>query len=168
MPQTYTPIATVNLAGFSGANGNYFQFDNIPQTYTDLVISINAGLDLGTSYDVVLRNNGDSGSNYSHTWLRGNGSAIASQRYTGTLFYLDYNAGTTMGINRSYLVNVMNYSNSTTYKTFLFRANVPDNIVEQHVGTWRSTAPITSIRLTTNGGGISAGSTATIYGIKAA
>ena len=168
MAKTYTPIATSKLVGFSGAGGSYFQFDNIPQTYTDLVIAINAGLDGGIGYDLILRFNNDSGSNYSHTWLAGNGSTASSSRYAGTLFYLDWNASTTIGIDRSYLVNVMNYSNSTTYKTSLFRASIPSKVAEQHVGTWRNTSAITSVTIATNGGGISTNSTATIYGIKAA
>jgi len=168
MAKTYTPIATVSLTGYSGNNGNIFQFDNIPQTYTDLVVSINAGTDLAAGYDLILKLNNDGGSNYSHTWLRGNGTNVASGRYSGTLFYIDYNGNTSMGLNRNYLVNIMNYSNTTTYKSLLWRANMPAGYVETHTGTWRNTAAVTSITIATNGGGISAGSTATIYGIKAA
>jgi hypothetical protein len=170
MPKTYTPIATVNLTGgSSGANISYFQFTNIPQTYTDLVISINAGVTGSAGYDLVLQFNGDTASNYSQTFMRGNGSAAVSSRVSNNgLVYLDYTGGSVFGINRNYLVNIMNYSNSTTYKTFLSRANSANDWMEQHVALWRSTAAITSLIISTNGGSVAPGSTATLYGIKAA
>jgi hypothetical protein len=168
MAKTYTPIANVTLTGYSGANGNYFEFTNIPQDYTDLVLSINAGLNLADSYDLLLRLNNDSTSLYSHTWLQGSGSSVASTRLSNRdAVYLDYNGGSSIGVNRHYLVNIMNYSNTTTYKSFLNKASY-DYGVELHANLYRSTSAIASIQVVTNAYGMIAGSTATLYGIKAA
>jgi len=60
----------------------------------------------------------------------------------------------------------MNYSNTTTYKTFLGRGNDPSSFVRQGVGLWRNTAAITSFSV--SGVTFSTGVTATLYGIKAA
>jgi len=62
----------------------------------------------------------------------------------------------------------MNYANSTTNKTVLSRGNNTGNHTIAYVGLWRSTAAITSMLLGTTGSTWMAGSTFTLYGIKAA
>jgi hypothetical protein len=69
----------------------------------------------------------------------------------------------------NYIVQVQNYSNSTTYKTFLSRANNAANAADGIVGLWRSTSAITSIQFFySDSSNIITGSSATLYGIKAA
>jgi hypothetical protein len=64
-------------------------------------------------------------------------------------------------------VNVMNYANSTTYKTTLSRADAANEELTAIVGLWRSTAAITSIKVAADAGiNFSTGSTFTLYGIK--
>jgi hypothetical protein len=62
----------------------------------------------------------------------------------------------------------MNYSNSTTYKTILSRGNVTGTGIDLNVSLWRSTAAITNITVTSFTSTYTAGSTFTLYGIKAA
>ena len=161
---TYVPIATATLS-----SSGYFTFSSIPSTYTDLVLVLNAGF-TQTTADVIVQFNGDSGSNYSQTWMRGNGSATASGRVTSnTLIYLDYSGGSVAStINRVYTAHIMNYANTTTYKSLIFGANSATDWREQHAGLWRSTAAINSILVSTNGGSMVAGSTLSLYGIAAA
>ena len=65
------------------------------------------------------------------------------------------------------IINVQNYSNSTTYKTTLSRHST--QFAGAFVGTWRNTAAITSITIINLGaGGFASGSTFTLYGITAA
>lgn len=162
MPKTYTPIATQTLA----ADASTVTFSSIPQTYTDLVLAINAGTVSGPSYDLLIRFNNDSSSLYSQTLLGGNGTSAYSVRLSNrTSIYLDYSGGTIAGINKIYLVNIMNYANTTTNKTFINRAGYADGTTELNVGLYRSTSAISSIQIPTNGFGISAGSTFTLYGI---
>ena len=62
----------------------------------------------------------------------------------------------------------MNYANTTTYKTILGRwGSSANNQTRISVGLWRSTAAITSFTITPSLG-IAAGSSFTLYGIKAA
>jgi hypothetical protein len=161
---TYTPIATATLS----SNG-YFTFSSIPSTYTDLVLVLNAGFTLTTA-SVIIQFNGDGGSNYSQTWMRGTGSATASGRVSnGTFVYLDYSGGSVAStINRVYTANIINYANTNVYKNLIFSAGSATDWREQHLGSWRSTAAINSIVVSTNGGSIVAGSTLSLYGILAA
>jgi hypothetical protein len=62
----------------------------------------------------------------------------------------------------------MNYSNATTYKTMLSRANNGAAGVDAIANLWRSTAAISSITVKITGGNMKAGSTFTLYGIAAA
>jgi hypothetical protein len=63
----------------------------------------------------------------------------------------------------------MNYSNTTTNKTILSRINNAENSTVARVTLWRNTAAISTIFLTEgNGANFIAGSTFTLYGIKAA
>ncbi len=66
MAATYTPIASATLA----ASTSSITFSSIPATYTDIVVVINDINSTG-SFDTNIRFNGDSGSNYSRTGLRG-------------------------------------------------------------------------------------------------
>jgi hypothetical protein len=63
---------------------------------------------------------------------------------------------------------VMNYSNSTTYKTALAKGGGADYGTEAYVGLWRNTSAITSITVLSSSGNMATGSTITLYGIKAA
>ena len=66
-------------------------------------------------------------------------------------------------------MHILNYSNSTTFKTMLSRQFGSTHIGWLSCGLWRSTAGITSIVFTDeSGGNFTTGFTLTLYGIKAA
>ena len=170
MASTYEPIATTTL----GSNQASYTFSSIPATYTDLILIIN----MQSSYTgdagngARLQFNGDTGSNYSDTNLRGNGSSASSYRISNSTYIQlgllpSSGGGTPAGTLGTGIANIQNYSNSTTYKTVLGRTNNSYAFVEASVGMWRNTAPITSITYFGDGN-ILAGSTFTLYGIKAA
>ena len=73
---TYTPIAT-NTLGSAQAS---VTFSSISGSYTDLVLIINAGTSDASEQDCLIRVNGDTGSNYSATYMYGTGSSAASGR----------------------------------------------------------------------------------------
>jgi hypothetical protein len=168
---TYTPIAT-----YTAPNGsvNSYSFTSIPQTYTDLVLVLSCGMNSGGDPTVVVNN--DSGANYSDTWLNGNGTTLASYRYTGRNFwYPEWNLmGGAYGVfSLQSTFHFMNYSNTSTFKTVLYRtgnAAAGTNVgTEYHVGIWRSTAAITRIDVgATSSQTYMSGSTFTLYGIAAA
>jgi hypothetical protein len=161
---TYTPIATTTL----GSDTATITFSSIPSTYTDLRIIFNGANDNSTNPQFIV--NGDSGANYSDTWLGGSGSAAASGRQTSTNYVLWGGMDTNLS---TATLDFMNYSNTTTYKTMLIRSSAASNTggqaVSAWVGLWRSTAAINSITLQNNSTyKYKAGSTATLYGIAAA
>jgi hypothetical protein len=116
----------------------------------------------------------DTGSNYSTTYILGNGSTASSGRFSNLTYgALDRNLGvttTTGGLNT--ITHFMNYSNTTTNKTILSRANQVDatyNGAEAMVNLWRSTVAINTLKaFITNGVLFNVGSTFSLYGIAAA
>ena len=167
MAKTYTPIATQTLTTSSAT----ITFSSIPQTYTDLVLIINGGT-ASQGDNVWLRFNSDSGSNYSFTELRGNGSTAASARGSNQTFAsLSSSIGGAPTLGQNFIANVMNYSNTTTNKTVISRVNQPDGStsypgVGAYVNLWRSTSAISTVLIgRTGGGNLLDGSTFTLYGI---
>lgn len=165
MATTYEPIATQNGTGSSAT----VTFSSIPSTYTDIVLVANPVFTVNAA-NINIRINGDTGTNYSDTYINGNGTTAASARDTNqTLIYF---SGTSTGVttaNRDNgIAHFMNYSNTTTYKTVLIRYNQAGQIVVGEVGLWRNTAAITSISLIATTGNLDTASTFTLYGIKAA
>ena len=165
MPSTYEPIATTTL----GSAASSYTFSSISGTYTDLFLVVN-GSAASTGFDVWIRLNSDSGSNYSSTNIYGTGSAAQSQRESNVTFLRIDRQGTWRSGNTSMIrANIMNYSNSTTYKTVISRSDAPADVAEAIVGLWRSTAAITSIQVGNDAGAnFSVGTTFTLYGIKCA
>jgi hypothetical protein len=138
-------------------------FTSIPSTYTDLriVYATTASADV-TNY---LRFNGDSTAVYSRTGLYGNGSAAGSNRDTSqTGMYGPFSMSSSVTSN---FIDVMNYSNSSTFKTCIMRSGAANNSTIATAGLWRNTAAITSIQIVCNGANFVAGSTFALYGIKA-
>lgn len=164
---TYIALDKVSVSGTSTTS---ITFSSISNAYTDLVIVIGNG---GASGDVQpgLRFNGDSGSNYSFTNLSGNGSTTSSSSAKNDtdiqLGYYDYLANGTN--NYTGIVNIMNYSNSTTYKTVIQRGSNAATGTGVNVGLWRNTAAITSITILPSYGSsyFLAGTTFSLYGIRA-
>lgn len=157
MPKTYEPIATTTTTGT-----NSITWSSIPATYTDLIV-IAGGYETPNAY-FIMRLNGDSGSNYSRTALRGNGSTASSARASNENgWFPDFSTNTSVAI-----CHIMNYSNSTTYKTMLGRFNNSDNIVVAQVNLWRNTAAVNEVKLLSPTAGNNLIGTFTIYGIKSA
>jgi hypothetical protein len=166
MPKTYTPIATTTL----GSDTTTVTFSSIPQTYTDLVLIANAqSTQTGSSINGLRGTfNSDTASNYSATYLYGDGSAAASARDANiTVAQLGNMTQTSATYLTANIIHIMNYSNTTTYKTWLSRDDSASVGVYARVGLWRSTSAITQISLerSTSPNIIKAGSTFTLYGI---
>lgn len=169
MPElrTYEPLATTTL----GSSAATIDFNSISGSYTDLVLVI-SGVS-STTNNIFTRFNSNTATNYSATRLSGSGSALVKDRTTNETYMVNTTYGwptTTVG-EQNTILHIMNYSNSTTFKTVLMRSNRASAGVDALVGLWRSTAAITSISLSTNGfsgaSGWSSGTTATLYGILA-
>lgn len=168
---TYTPLATQTLSSAAAT----VTFSGIPQTYTDLVLVVSgrSSRTSASSDQFLINVNGDTGSNYSQTFLVGNGSTASSSRASnGTYIYagdIDATGGSSYTGFATIIVNFQNYANTTTNKTVLSRTSSPNSFVEAVVGLWRSTAAINSITLdlVTASAEFVSGSTFTLYGIGA-
>lgn len=164
MAVTYEPIATTTL----GSNNTEIEFPTIPSTYTDLFIS--AKFKNTTSVDMFLRFNNDTNTNYSNTYLYGNGSTGLTSRYTNASgIILDMGGGGFGTDWGTYNINIMNYSNSTSHKTIIGRSGFYPVHAGMLAGLWRSTSAISSIKISaSSANAIVSGSTFTLFGIKAA
>lgn len=175
MALTYEPIATTTLS----SDDNYVTFSSL-SGYTDIVAVLNARSTTASSnsdnYMRLATGGGsvDTGTNYSTTRLFGNGATATSTRATSQSYII---AGTipantaTANFFGTVIVNLQNYSNTTTNKSALIRGNgaatTSVGYVSDDVGLWRNTGAITSVQFFTNGN-YKSGSVFTVYGIKAA
>lgn len=158
---TYTPIASVTLSSAQSS----VTFSGIPQTYTDLVL-VAAVTGVSVATDPWIRINSDTGTNYSWTWLAGNGSTTYSDRGTNNS-KLYYSAISTIQNNVQLIqFNFMNYSNTTTYKTVLWRESDAGTETGATVGLWRSTSAINTLEISLDASRTySAGTTFNLYGV---
>lgn len=169
MPKTYIPIATTTLTSTS----TNVEFTNIPSGYTDLVLVgyLQNNNNADSNQSVYLQFNGDTGTNYSKTWVSGNGSVAASTRQSSTATaYIGNTHPLTSSGWGSFIYNIMNYSNTTTNKTAIGRVNNTNSATFGSVMLWRNTAAITqiNIKIENTANAWSIGSVFTIYGILAA
>jgi len=163
MTSTYEKIATTTL----GSNTASVTFSSIPATYTDLVLIVNFGKSTSNP-SVYIQFNSDTANNYSVTTLQGDGTTASSTRSSnnGGLFVNFINPGT--GITTNVIASIMNYSNTTTFKTSLFRYNESSTGAAETVGLYRSTSAINTVKVAFDNASLYlSGSTFTIYGIKA-
>ena len=164
MAGTYDPIASQTIT----SDQSYVTFSSIPTTYTDLII-VKTGLQ-NTTANLGLRvGNGsaDTGTNYSGTQMYGSGTSAASDRFsTDTRWYMNYSGPASTGVTS--IATILNYSNTTTYKTMLVRNTDAGVYASAYVFLWRSTAAINYLEFSLVTSGIKAGSTFALYGVKAA
>jgi hypothetical protein len=164
MTSTYEMIATTTL----GSTQSTITFTSITSAYTDLVAVLT--IKASSVGDVYCRLNSDTGTNYSYTYLSGDGSAAYSGRAnTGDYgLLLDAYGLPNNTNNHIAIANIMNYSNTTTFKTCISRSNNAALGTDAVVSLWRSTSAINALTFRFNGAQtFSAGSTITLYGIKA-
>ena len=163
---TYTPIATTTL----GSDTASITFSSISGSYTDLIVVSNSGIASGGDGAIYMRvGNGsvDTGTNYSFTYLLGDGSAASSGRASNRNEAITMR--TTNSLTANGIAHLMNYSNTTTYKTILSRGNTANGITIAMVNLWRSTSAINIITMVDeSGNNFVTGSTFTLYGIAAA
>ncbi len=160
---TYIPLQSITLT----STATTIAFNNIPQSYTDLILVTGDILNPTNLANMYFQFNDDTGSNYSRTWFEGSGTASSSSR--------DSNQ-TSMKVGRSYggnrtinIFHFQNYSNLTTNKTVIGRSGSGDTSSSTvlSVGLWRSNAAINKIVVGIEGGIVfSSGCTFTLYGIS--
>jgi hypothetical protein len=166
MPSTYEPIATQTLGSATAT----ITFSSIPSTYTDLVLISNTKNASGLDGGVTLKFNTDtttSSTNYSTTFLYGDTSSAASARHSNYPHTIAARSNASEWSNG--ITHIMNYTNTTTFKTTVSRGN-SNAYTFAYAGVWRTPSQaITTITIGNEAAvNFVVGSTFTIYGIKAA
>lgn len=166
---TYTPLQSIELTAATAS----VTFSGIPQIYQDLVLVVTA--QQSADAPIYLRVNGSSASIYSTTSLRGSGSAATSTRFSASGSGIDgegmwvqseaFPESTSYG---TITYNLLNYSNTNTFKNALIRFNNASSFVGLNVSLAQTTSAITSLTLRHGGGGanFAIGSTFDLYGIS--
>jgi hypothetical protein len=161
MPKTYEPISNQVLS----SNTATVTFSSIPQNYTDLIL-VTTVTEPTDGY-FKLQFNSDTGTNYSRTTLYGGGVALSNRNTNEVAWYIDAQQTFTNGLTA--YTHIFNYSNSTTFKSGLFRFGAAAVYALVSARLWRNTAAITTITCAQiSSGQFSAGSKFTLYGIKVA
>lgn len=157
---TYTRLAGGTLTGTQST----YTFSSISGSYTDLVLVIAGTLDNNSSISMQL--NGDTGSNYSLTYMQGNGSSATSGHdSTQNYMALGYLNSTAQGIC---IFNIQSYSSGSVNKSVLCQSGVADDLTRNMIGLWRSNSAVTSILVSPLSGVFSIGTSFQLYGIAAA
>jgi len=161
---TMTLISTVTVPSGQSA----MEFLSIPQTYTDLLLVINARSNRSLTEDGCLISFNSSTSSFTGRALRGSGSATAS--FTTTRSLGDINGDTTTSNTFSNQSVYIPYYTGSTNKSFsvdsVSEANATQAWQYLTAGLWSNTAAITSISLTPEvGSQFKQYSTASLYGI---
>jgi hypothetical protein len=164
---TYVAIATQTLGSATAS----VTFSSISGSYTDLVLVVSGQFTAtGNQYVAVQVGNGsvDTGNNYSDTQLIGTGTSAISGRDSNLSGVLLATFASTSSSIGTAIFNLMNYSNTTTYKTILGRGSDTNGWSIAGVGLWRSTSAINTIKVYVTGTTFVTGSTFSLYGIAAA
>ena len=160
---TYSLISNTTL----GSAQSTVTISSIPATFTDLLLVSSVAFTSAVA-DSVFTFNTDTATNYSFTALYGNGTTATSARSANRSNISLYEGpSTTLGGSNS-LLHILDYANTTTYKTTLSRGNTSASGTGAVVGLWRSTAAINQIVIGNNGGTtFVTGSNFKLYGIEA-
>lgn len=168
MPATFDYIATANPTGAA------FQFTSIPQTYTDLVLMVNARV--GSAWDILAMQPLGSGSGYSGTYIEGNGNTggFGTSEISFRMGYIPGSSQSNMWSADQ--IHINNYASTTRFKTVYSASRYPNTQGNQQafstqwkIGLWQNTSAITSLTIgTANGGSFASGTNITLYGIAKA
>ena len=162
---TYDLIASQTLASAASS----ITFSSIAASWTDLRIVFN--VTAVSTDNLYVRYNGDTASNYSITELWGGNASTGSLTTSNATFLYITDKGSITTTPALYAFDIFSYAGSA-YKTTLWNIANDRNgsgYSTLGVGLWRSTSAITSVNLYSPGGSnLAAGTTAQLYGIKAA
>lgn len=173
MANTYTLIANAT------SQGTYFEFLNIPQTYTDLLVKVSGRNDGSNQVGAVWIYPNASNANMTLKQLFGSGNGSGSnsgQVISNRLFGYIAGGNATADQNGTIDFYITNYTSSANKSISVDSANESNSSggprLNIAVGLWSNSAAITSLELRSwdfgNGAAanFSSPSTATLYGIK--
>jgi hypothetical protein len=166
MPSTYEPIATTTLS--SSATG--ITFSSIPSTYTDLRVVCIASNTAGGNFGFRLNN--VSSNFYTRIDMIGSGTVMSaySPSSAQSYFIVDNAIGGLTATKQLYTMDIFQYTNTNMERTVLITANeartAAGGYISLQAGLFMASSVINTISCF-NDTNLEAGSTATLYGIKA-
>jgi len=174
---SFESIATVSVG--SGGSSS-IEFTSIPGTYTHLQLRYFCQDNRGTYNDSLMniRFNSDSGNNYAHHYLRGNGSATEASATTSTAQIQVATTATSATSNfLGGVLDILDYANTNKYKTARILSGFDNNntgsgsvgLIYLYSGLWQNTNAITSISFASSlGTSFNQYSHFALYGCKSA
>jgi hypothetical protein len=165
MAVTYDPIATTTLASTAAS----FTFSSIPTSWTDLRLVI-VGSPTSDNQDVYIRVNGLTGI-YTRNYLTARAFVAANSQGTQTNFVATQQTYTQTIVKASYIFDFFSYASTTLNKVILASNSADQNGdggIDRIIGLAATNDAINSITALLSAGSWTIGSTATLYGIKAA
>jgi hypothetical protein len=164
---TYTPIETQVLSS-AVATITLGSGGTIPQTYTDLVLICNVKGD-NANGTMQMQFNGDTGVSYTGLRVYGYTSGVGTDGGGAVVSnQLEDEGGFFTSQFTVCRANIMNYTSTQMCKSILNRGDETYNVAMNYANLWGQVDPITSIRIFCVTGNMVAGSSFTLYGIKAA
>jgi hypothetical protein len=165
------PIATTLLS--SAATD--ITFSNIPQGYKNIQIrgisrSVSDGGDTYNQVDVQI--NADTGSNYAHHQLFGDGASASAYGVASQVqmrFEAETGSAATASIFGAFIFDILDYSNVYKFKTTRLLGGYDANgsgRLALSSGLWMNTAAITSIKIKPRNGSFAINSRFSLYGIR--
>lgn len=164
----YELIESVVL-GSAQANVTFSSLGSYSSTYKHLQVRTTARMTTGSSFGLRTQLNGDTGANYAHHLLYGNGTSVLSAASTGNTFALTGLAAASSSptnVFSSTVIDLLDAYSSTKNKTLRTMSGVVSTGIHMHSGIWVSTASITSWKLFPESGDWAIGSRFSLYGIK--
>jgi len=170
---SFESIATVTVGGAGAAD---ITFSSIAADWTHLQIRGIGGNTTAThDYNTMTATfNSDTAANYSVHRLYGQGTTAVSQGYANTSnMYVGVtnNNALSYSIYSPVIIDILDYANTSKYKTVRVLAGNEDNsagygVIYLNSGSWRSTSAITSITFLPGSGNFAENSTFALYGVK--
>lgn len=164
MAATYKLIDKVILSSTASS----VEFATIPNTYTDLRLTISARSSNNVDYAMITFNG--SSSNFSQQILNSDAAGSGGQTRTdGALQGIQCLSGDTAGTFASCDIDILNY-NSSNYKSSNYIGMTENNGTTARIYAiallWSNTAAITNVKLTHPNSTFAVGSSFYLYGIK--
>lgn len=167
---TYIALASTTV----GSGGSTtFTFNNIPQTYTDLLLRVSARDNANAIVHNIALTFNSSSSGYNGKFLYTDGTSVVSENAGRTDFaqgsYASGNSATasTFGSCDIYIPSYTSSNSKTIFFTGAYENNATTAYVNMIAGIWTNSAAITSITYTQlDGATFSQHSTFTLYGIS--
>jgi hypothetical protein len=155
-----------------GTATNTLQFTSIPQTYTDLYITLSVRTSIADNIGYTTLRVNNATTNWTTRHMQGNGAAVASSSGTGAPDFFGSGGNTTantFGNGSVYIPNYTGSANKSLSIDFVSENNASGafSAMQRIVAAlWSNSAAITSFEVVADGvTNLSVGTTVSIYGI---